>query len=350
MEAATTMRRRSATVLVGFLLVLGLTGLVMRAPVPYVQLQPGVTYDTLGKDDSGKDVIEVGGATVTQSAGQLRFVTIGVVKDLTLLEAVRGWWRDEDAVVPRELIYPTDQTEEQVDQRNAEDFDRSESAAKTAALVELGYPRRVSVTSVAPDSPAYGQLMPGDVVTTIDGVAVDSLDRLLGTLRDRPAGTTFSFGVTRAGRSETVRVPTVAGEDGVPRVGVTPEVTTQAPFTLTIPIENIGGPSAGLMLALGIVDKIKSEDLTGGKVIAGTGTIDADGAVGAIGGVPQKLVAAQRAGATYFLTPKDNCAEAVDNQRPGLVLVQVATLREALGALADIRDGRQPPRCPGADG
>jgi PDZ domain-containing protein len=102
------------------------------------------------------------------------------------------------------------------------------------------------------------------------------------------------------------------------------------------------------MLTLGIIDKIKPEDLTGGKIIAGTGTIDGLGRVGLIGGVAHKLVAAKQAGATYFLVPNDNCAEAVANAPDGLVLIGVRTLDEALTALADIRAGRQPQRCPGA--
>ena len=130
----------------------------------------------------------------------------------------------------------------------------------------------------------------------------------------------------------------------MPRVGFTPELTSSAPFTLDIPIENIGGPSAGLMLALGIIDKIKPEDLTGGKIIAGTGTIDAVGTVGPIGGVPQ-LLAAKAAGAVYFLTPKDNCAEAVANALPGLPLVRVGSLDEALTALEAIRGNRAPQLC-----
>jgi PDZ domain-containing protein len=167
-------------------------------------------------------------------------------------------------------------------------------------------------------------------------------------LRGKPVGTTFTIGITRAGAASTVQVATAAGADGVPRIGVTPEIVSTAPFKVKIPIENIGGPSAGLMLTLGIIDKIKPEDLTGGKIIAGTGTIDADGKVGPIGGIPQKLVASKAAGAAFFLTPKDNCAEAVDNQQKGLPLVEVASLNDALAALTDIRAGKQPPLCPGA--
>jgi Lon-like protease len=339
------MKRRGRTVLVGGVLVLMLTILVGRANVPYVQLEPGPTYDTLGKDENGKEVIVVSGAPVSESDGQLRFVTVGVQPKLTLLQALLGWWRDDDAVVPRELIYPPDQSEKEVERRNAEDFANSGSAAEAAALAELGYQMRISVKSVASRSPAEGVLQTGDVIESIDGVAVQAADKLLEEIRGKPAGTTLAFGIVRKGNKLTVRIATVAGEDGVPRVGFTPELTSSAPFTLDIPIENIGGPSAGLMLALGIIDKIKPEDLTGGRIIAGTGTIDAAGAVGPIGGVPQKLLAAKAAGAVYFLTPKDNCAEAVANALPGLPLVRVGSLDEALTALEAIRGDRAPQLC-----
>lgn len=343
------MRRRAYTTVVGGLIVLALTFLVGQAKIPYVQLQPGPTFDTLGKDDSGKDVIVINGAKPTTSQGQLRFVTVGVQPELTLLQALRGWLSDDDAVVPRELVYPPNQSQEEVDRQNAEDFSESQSAAETAALTELGYPMKISVKAVTTGAPADGKLRPGDVISKVDGTPADSAERLLDLIRSKPAGTTLTFDVIRGGKPQTVKIATAADEKGVPRVGFAPEVISSAPFTLDIPIEGIGGPSAGLMLSLGIIDKIKPEDLTGGKIIAGTGTIDVLGNVGPIGGVPQKLVGAKDADATYFLTPKANCAEAVANAEPGLALVQVGTLDEALAALQVIRSGGQPQLCPGAN-
>lgn len=332
--------------LVGFLLVAAMTALMSVATVPYVLLEPGPTYDTLGKDDNGQDVIVVEGAEATTSAGQLRFTTVGVQSRLTLLEALIGWWRDEDAVVPRELVYPPDQTQEEVEQRNAEDFANSLSSAEMAALIELGYPVRVAVGELSDDSPAVGVLKKGDVITEIDGSSFATTDEMLALIRGKPAGSTLTLRIVRDDAEQTVQVQTYAGEDGVPRIGFQPEVSSSAPFELDIPIEGIGGPSAGLMLSLGIIDKIDPEDLTGGKIIAGTGTIDAAGNVGPIGGVPQKLVGAKAAGATYFLTPVSNCAEAVANELPGLTLVAVESLDQALAALATIRSGGEPPTCP----
>lgn len=342
------MNRRGLTVLVGGALVLGLAVLMGMAPVPYVSLEPGPTYDTLGVDDQNKDIIVIDGAQVTDSAGQLRFLTVGVVPRLTLFEAVRGWLSGDEAVVPRELVYPPGQTDEEVEEHNAQDFANSLSSAQTAALTHLGYPPVVAVREVSPDSPNAALLKAGDVITAVDGAPITTPEELVAKIRAKPAGSTLSFSITRDGAASTIQVTTSAGDDGVPRVGFAPEVRSLAPFTISIPIEGIGGPSAGLMMALGIIDKIEPEDLTGGKIIAGTGTIDNNGKVGPIGGVPQKIIGAQAAGATIFLTPKENCAEAVANSRSGVLLVEVDSLDTALDALETLREGGAPRLCPGA--
>jgi PDZ domain-containing protein len=334
------------TVLVGAILVVVLTWLVGSVTVPYVELRPGPTFNTLGKLGNGKEVIEVKDHASSTSAGQLRFVTVSVVDQLSLLDALRGWWQDSAAVIPRELIYPPDQTTEQVEKQNAEDFKQSQSSAETAALIRLGYPITVSVDKVTTGMPADGVLKPGDVVASVNGEKVTSAAQLGELVRSKPVGTEFKIDIVRDGKPQTVTIKTAAGENGASQIGIGLKEDQPHPFTLDIPIDDVGGPSAGLMLALGIIDKIEPVDLTGGKVIAGTGSIDNAGAVGPIGGVPQKLVAAKRDGATYFLTPKDNCAEAVANALPGLPLVKVGTLDDALSALQTIRAGGTPALCP----
>jgi Lon-like protease len=341
------MKQRGITVIVGAVLIATLTWLALHAQVPYVQLEPGPSYNTLGKDDQGKDVIVLTGATATQSKGQLRFLTIVIRRQLTLAEAIEGWLKGDESVVPEELYFPPGQTQDQIDKENQQDFATSISSAQIAALNKLGYPPLVGVKDVAAGSPADGKLKPGDIILTVDGQKIDTVDTMINELRAKPAGTTFQFGITRDGVAMTIPVQT-KDDGGVPRIGVTPEITSAAKFKISIPIENVGGPSAGLMLTLGIIDKIEPEDLTGGKIIAGTGTIDPSGKVGPIGGLPQKLVTAKSAGATWFLTPKDNCAEGVANQKASLPLVRVSTLDEALTALADIRAGKEPPLCPGS--
>jgi Lon-like protease len=335
------------TVLVGAILVVVLTWLVGSVTVPYVELRPGPTFNTLGKLDSGKEVIEVKDHASSTSAGQLRFVTVSVIDQLSLLDALRGWWQDDAAVIPRELIYPPDQTTAEVEKQNADDFKESQSSAETAALTRLGYPIKVSVDKVTTGMPADGVLKPGDVIVSVNGEKVTSAGQLGELVRGKPVGTELKIDVVRDGKPQTVTIKTAAGENGASQVGIGLKEDQPHPFTLAIPVDDVGGPSAGLMLALGIIDKLDPVDLTGGKVIAGTGSIDNAGAVGPIGGVPQKLVAAKRDGATYFFTPKDNCAEAVANSLPGLPLVKVGTLDDALSALQTIRAGGIPTLCPG---
>lgn len=340
------MKRRGVTVLLGAIVVAVLLGGIVGAPVPYVVLSAGPTLNTLGSSE-GKEVIQVDGAESSDSAGQLRLTTVSVRPETDLLSAVWAWFDNQEAVVPRELIYPPDQTEQQVEQRNAEDFRASQTSAETAALRELGYPVRVTVTTVVAGGPSDGSLEVGDVLTAVDGEAVSSAQTLTGLIRAKPAGSDLTVAYTRGGRAGRATITTRADRDGEPpRIGVEIEQRQPHPFQLKINVEEkIGGPSAGLMFALGIVDKVRAEDLTGGKIIAGTGTIDEQGRVGAIGGVPQKLVGARAAGAVVFLTPADNCAEAAANAVPGLTLAKVATLDDALTALAAVREGRQPAGC-----
>ncbi|MEV4480605.1 PDZ domain-containing protein [Micromonospora coxensis] len=337
------MRRRGVTVLLGALLTTLLSIGVLGAPIPYVVLGPGPTVDTLGTSD-GKEVIQVTGRATSTSAGQLRMTTVGVQPTVKLRAAIAGWLSDDEAVVPRELVYPPGESQEEVEKRNAEDFQNSQSSAETAALVELGYPVQVVVKEVAADGPAQGVLKAGDVVTTVDGTRVTSATKLVELVRGKPAGTALTIGYTRDGVAGTATV-TSREQDGRPRIGLVPDQRQPHPFNLKIDLNNIGGPSAGLMFALGIVDKLEPADLTGGKVVAGTGTIDDEGRVGPIGGIAQKLVGAKKAKADVFLVPADNCAEAVRNPQPDLPLIRVGSLDEALTALETLRTGGQPTLC-----
>ncbi|MBM0258417.1 PDZ domain-containing protein [Micromonospora sp. 4G55] len=337
------MRRRGVTVLLGALLTTLLSIGVLGAPIPYVVLGPGPTVNTLGTSD-GKEVIQVTGRSTSSSAGQLRMTTVGVQPTVKLRAAIAGWLSADEAVVPRELVYPPNESQEEVEKRNAEDFQNSQTSAETAALVELGYPVQVVAKEVASDGPSAGVLKAGDVITTVDGVKVTTATKLVELVRAKPAGTALRIGYTRDGVAGTATV-TSREQDGRPRVGLVPEQRQPHPFTLKIDLANIGGPSAGLMFALGIVDKLEPADLTGGKVIAGTGTIDDEGRVGPIGGIAQKLVGAKKAGAKVFLVPADNCAEAVRNPQPDLPLIKVGSLDEALTALETLRSGGQPIRC-----
>lgn len=338
------MRRRGVTILIGCIVLALLGWQIGGVRVPYVELGPGPTYDTLGAND-GKPIIAVEGAPTSRSTGQLRLVTVSVQPDMTLFDAALGWFSGDVAVVPRELVYPPDKTEQQVDDENAKDFKESQSSAETAALRELGYPVDVTVTKVTDGFPATGVLLVGDVITEVDGTLVTS-DVVLRTLiTAKPAGERHQVTVRRGTETMALQVGTAKDENDAPRLGVSVELRQPHPFTLKIELDRIGGPSAGLMFALGIIDTLKPEDLTGGNLIIGTGTIDEDGKVGPIGGIQQKLVAATQEHAKVFLTPADNCAEALASAPADLPLVKVATLRDALDALAALREHRTPKLC-----
>ena len=338
------MGRRGATLLLGAVLLLLLIWQAGTAPVPYVELGPGPTENTLGSHD-GKPIITIDGRAETASAGQLRLTTVNVRDNLTLLDAVRGWFSGNSAVVPRELVYPPDKTEKQVDEENANSFKESQTSAETVALRKLGYPVQVTVTEVSKGLPAEAVLKPGDVITTVDGAAVTSSQKLRDLIRAKPAGTSLQVGYTRDGVAAVAAIATVAGEDGSPRLGVVIEHRQPAPFDVKFDLDRIGGPSAGLMFTLGVIDKVDPVDLTGGVRIAGTGTIDDEGNVGPIGGIPQKLRGAKRDGATVFLAPAANCDEAKANAVKGLPMVRVATIDDALAALQALREKRSPPLC-----
>jgi Lon-like protease len=336
-------RRRGATLLVGTVVLVALIVLAWWVKVPYVIEGPGPTWNTLGTD-GGKQIITVEGAPTSSSAGQLRMTTVGVLDDISLWQALRGWLSSDDSVVPREVVYPPDKTTDQVNQQNAEDFQQSQNSATTAALRELGYPVIVTVGDVVAGSPASDHLQTGDVVTSVNGTKVTSGSALTQLIKSKPAGTPLEIGYTRNGVAGTTSV-TAKDDNGTPRIGISVKESQPSPITVNIALANVGGPSAGLMFALGIVDKVDPTDLTGGIKIAGTGEIDEDGNVGIIGGIPHKMVAAKRDGATVFLVPAGNCAEALDHPVNGLQLVKVTTLDDALHQLSTLRAHGTPTPC-----
>ncbi len=345
MAKLTRMRRRGVTVIVGALITALLAIGVMAAPLPYVVLKPGPTVNTLGSDN-GKEVIQVTKAVTSTSKGQLRLTTVGVQPDVELVWAIRGWFSRTEAVVPRALIYPPDQTEKQVEQQNTQEFTESQASAVTVALTKLGYPVQTFVKTVTAGGQSVGKLAVDDILTSVDGAVVTSPTVLTTLVRAKPAGTTLTIGYTRAGTPGTAQIVTKADKSGdPPRIGVEIDKKQPHPFDVSIDLDKIGGPSAGLMFTLGIIDKLRPADLTGGKIIAGTGTIDDDGHVGPIGGIPQKLVGAKEAGAQIFLVPKDNCAEALKNAVSGLPMAEVATVDDALTAVQTFTSGGTPKPC-----
>src|SRR4051794_6084450 len=338
--------RRSAVVVVGAVLLVLFGVLGAAVPVPYVAEVPGPTYNTLG-DIDGTPIITIKGRDPNKVSGNLNLTTVGVSRaGLSLVEAVRGWFDDEVSVVPEESVYPPDRTQRETQQQNRQAFLTSEEAAEAAALGHLGYPDKVVVQGLSHDSPSQGKLQAEDAIEAIDGRPTPDNDTLNAVLESIPGGTPIEISYTRLGRPGTATLTTKAATNRKGSLlGVLVRDAPSAPFDVDIKVQGGGGPSAGLMLTLGILDKVGDTDLTGGKVIAGTGTIDVDGKIGPIGGIQLKMVAAHDLGAVAFLVPADNCAEALQAPQPGLPMAKVSTLDDALSALADIRAGRTPPSC-----
>ena len=219
MAKLTRMRRRGVTVILGALITALLAIGVMATPLPYVVLKPGPTVNTLGSDN-GKEVIQVTNADTSTSTGQLRLTTVGVQPDVELVWAIRGWFSNEQAVVPRELIYPSDQSEKQVEQQNAQEFASSQTSAETVALRELGYPVETFVTAVTTGGPSVGVLEKNDILTSVDGTAVTSSQKLTELVRAKKAGSTLTVAYTRAGKPGTAKITTKADKDSdTPRIG-----------------------------------------------------------------------------------------------------------------------------------
>jgi Lon-like protease len=222
----------------------------------------------------------------------------------------------------------------------------SQQTATAAALTELHIPytTEVVVVQADPGFPAAGVLKAGDVITAVDGHPVPTESALTGLIRAHPAGSTLTVSISRNGQAQQVEVAT-RESGGHPVMGV--EITEQYkfPFTVKISVGDIGGPSAGMMFALGIIDKLTSDNLTNGKFIAGTGEITASGQVQPIGGIQQKMVGARNAGATVFLTPASNCADTKGAVPAGLRLVKVSTLTQAVTYLDDLKSGEPVPSC-----
>jgi PDZ domain-containing protein len=240
--------------------VVGLIVAAVFAPLPFTVAQPGLTANVLGKYE-GTQVITVSGAPVHSTAGQLRMVTIvatGPDTRVSLGDVISGWFATNQAVMPRDAVYPSGDSLKEIEQHNVEQMKQSQDAATQAALRYLG-------------------------------------------------------------------------------------LTGDKNIKVSLKLADVGGPSAGLLFTLGIIDKIAGDgsggDLTGGRTIAGTGTITADGTVGAVGGVALKTQAARRDGATVFLVPKAECADAKSELPKGLRLVPVTTLKGAVTALTALRKG-----------
>jgi PDZ domain-containing protein len=344
------MSHRLVTLLIAGICVLA--GLVVAAlvPVPYVALTPGPTLNTLSSPD-GKPIIQISGHRTYPTTGNLNLVTVsytgGPGTEFNIFSALRAWLTPDDAVVPASEIFSAGQTQQQVVQQDTQQMLGSQEDATAAALcyLNISYKTMDSVGTTVKGTPAAGTLRPGDVITAVDGQPVDCHHDVVSMIRNRKPGADVTLTVDRSGSSRAITLPTkdVSGQAVVGVQLAPPKYVF--PFTVKINLPGIGGPSAGLMFALGIIDKLSPSSLTGGRFIAGTGEISPTGAVEPIGGIQQKMAGARSAGATVFLTPAANCPNTVGAVPSGLRLVKVSTLAGAISELRAVEHGTAVPGC-----
>ena len=338
--------RRISTVFVALVPIVAFGVLLSAVTVPFVSLGPGPTFDTLGEVE-GKEVVDIEGTDVHPTTGHLNMTTVSQSDGLTLGQALALWVSGNEQLLPRDLVYPPDKTRDQVDEENSTDFKHSEDNAEYAALSFLKYPMAVTVETVTDPGPSAGKLQPGDAIDMVNNTPVANLDQFTSVVKNTKPGDQLIVDYRRKnGPIGTTTITLGANPDrdsGFLGVGV--RDAPWAPFTIDFNLANIGGPSAGLMFSLAVVDKLTTGDLNGGKFIAGTGTITGEGKVGSIGGITHKMFAAKEAGATAFLVPADNCAEALTAHDDDLTLMKVDTLEGAVDALKAYSAGGEPPRC-----
>lgn len=302
-------------------------------PVPFVTYEPGPTVNMLG-DRKGDEIIDVQGRQTYRDDGQLRLTTVLVTQpDTTVnLFAALGAWLDGDqAVYPYDAVYDEDETKRDADLRSSLQMVSSQDSAVAAALRELDVDVEpvVEVLNVEDDRPASGELELRDVLVAVDGEAVSKAQDVVRLVGKKEAGEPVDFTVLRDGKRRSVTVTPEETPDG-PKVGIVPGQGFDFPFDVRVRIpDSIGGPSAGLVFSLAIYDTLTPGSLTGGAKVAATGTITAEGEVGPIGGIQQKIAAAERDGAELFLVPPENCEEALGAAVEDIRLVRAETLHNA---------------------
>lgn len=348
-------------VAIGVAVVLALV--LALVPAPFVIEQPGPVFNTLGTDQpvggkpsgDAKELISIPGQKTYPTSGSLDLLTVSVVGNPeqrpSWFEIASAWFQPSKAVLPLETVFPPGTTTEQSNAENAALMVDSQQDAIAAALNELGYtfPENVAVKQLVKGTPAATVLKVGDEITSVNGEKVSSIQQLRDAVKANGTGKAAELGIVRDGAASTVSITPVESQGQVV-LGIGAGMDYTFPFDVKIQLNDVGGPSAGQMFALGIMDKLTPGPLNGGKRVAGTGTIDNAGSIGPIGGIRQKMYAARDTGkASYFLAPASNCDEVTGHIPAGLHVFAVKTLADSLKVLDAVRAGTSTaglPTCP----
>ena len=346
-------RRLRRTVAAGsFILVVALIAAVFLVPVNAVIEAPGPTWNVLDNGSSSdQDVLKVSGTETYPTEGALRMTTVSVSGcpgyPVTTADLIAAWFSADKRIVDRNEVCPQDQSAEQVEETGKAQMTASQDSAVIAALVETGKAgaMHLTVTEVT-EQQTSTEIQAGDVLETItpqggQTTTLASFSQLRELMTTIPEGTRVTLGVRRGDQKASAALTTIAPQEGTTGslLGLSLKISVDSPVEATFGLSDVGGPSAGMMFALGVVDEITPGSLTGGKDISGTGTIDMTGQVGPIGGIQQKMAGARESGSTFFLAPASNCNEVTGHEPKGMQVFAVNTLHEAIAATEAIASG-----------
>lgn len=348
-----TRQTKTAIVAAGTFIALAM-GLAFT-PVPYVIYTPGRAYDVLGVDDAQRPILEISGAPTYADPGKLSMTTVSITRadaSATLPEALAAKLLPNRDALPRDSVYPSGQSSEQIRSEEKRRMDSSQQDAIVAALRAANQPVEEwpVVAQVTVSGPSNTRLRPGDLILAVDGQTTRTWRDVQTRVATHTAGDTINFTVWRD-RAEVPVSVTSVGRHGDPKtatIGVDLSTGYRYPQVIHFGISNdIGGPSAGLIFALGAYERLTPGALLNGRNVAGTGTIDARGTVGGIGGIQEKIAGAEASGATIFLVPGENCRD-LRGVHTKMELIRADTLAstiEGLRASADPAQSSRVPRC-----
>ena len=351
-ESRRRRRLRRAVVAGSFILVVALIAAVFLVPVNAVIEAPGPTWNVLDNGSSSdQDVLKVSGTETYPTEGALRMTTVSVSGcpgyPVTTADLIAAWISADKRIVDRDEVCPQDQSAEQVEETGKAQMTASQDSAVIAALVETGKAgaMHLTVTEVT-EQQTSTEIQAGDVLETItpqggQTTTLASFSQLRELMTTIPEGTRVTLGVRRGDQKASAALTTIAPQEGTTGslLGLSLKISVDSPVEATFGLSDVGGPSAGMMFALGVVDEITPGSLTGGKDISGTGTIDMTGQVGPIGGIQQKMAGARESGSTFFLAPASNCNEVKGHEPKGMQVFAVNTLHEAVAATEAIASG-----------
>ena len=345
-------RLRRAVAAGTFVLVVVLIAAVFLVPVNAVIEAPGPTWNVLDNGKSAdQDVLKVSGTETYPTEGALRMTTVSVSGcpgyPVTTADLIAAWISSDRRIVDRNEVCPQDQSAQQVEETGKAQMTASQDSAVIAALIETGMAgaMHLTVTEVI-EQQTSTEIQAGDVLETItpeggEATTITSFSQLRELMTTIPEGTRVTLGVNRGEQQTTAALTTITPQEGTTGslLGLSLKISVDSTVEASFGLSDVGGPSAGMMFALGVVDEITPGSLTGGKDISGTGTINMDGQVGPIGGIQQKMAGARNSGSRFFLAPASNCDEVRGHEPEGMQVFAVSTLHEAVTATEAIASG-----------